>query len=563
MQITLTFDSITNRNAFATQTGYATAETTTVTVAPGLLTMAKAATGFGMAEQTDAVGEQEFVVYAATAAELTGHCTVVESLGDDFYKVTASDYIVLHTALNGNVESSTTSIKLLSVLNSTPVTDVTTPDAQWARIRVVSGFRPFPTTFNRVTTTPLRLPEIIVIDSGINAAHVEFAGVTVENFYKLSSFADYSDEAGHGTAVASAAVCANVGVCNHAKLVNCKVFTANYKPTLLELGEALDAIIARQAADPTTARVVNCSWTTNTSPYLNNKFQTLVNAGVMVVAAAGNTGIDVAGLTPAGLANVITVAASDSDDVAAGFNDFAAADANVVTNAGRFLDFFAPGVAVTIAERAGGYAKMGGSSASAGYTSGVVADLLGLVPTAPQTFEAVIDYLNRISTKGVLLLDPVKFSENQNRLIRLASAPGTLLAGLDYYLGAISSTVPQLNGNIRTHMSIPDFTNSTAFSIVIADPAQNAYAPFITVQSNGDFTVSTPTVAFADATAPLQLVRFNIKATSDVSTSDSPNLIFFHVNPDYTGDVATDISTVLEDLNSQSFTAAWQGYSIK
>jgi hypothetical protein len=70
-------------------------------------------------------------------------------------------------------------------------------------------------------------------------------------------------------------------------------------------------------------------------------------------------------------------------------------------------------------------------------------------------------------------------------------------------------------------------------------------------------------VTFADATVPLQLVRFNIKATSDVSTSDSPNLIFFHVNPDYTGDVATDISTVLEDLNSQSFTAAWYGYSIK
>jgi len=54
MQITLTFDSITNRNAFATKTGYATAETTTVTVAPGLLTMAKAALGFGMAEQVDA-----------------------------------------------------------------------------------------------------------------------------------------------------------------------------------------------------------------------------------------------------------------------------------------------------------------------------------------------------------------------------------------------------------------------------------------------------------------------------------------------------------------------------
>jgi hypothetical protein len=520
-----------------------------------------------MAEQVDAVGEQEFVVYAATAAELTGHCTVVESLGDDFYKVTASDYVVLHTALNGNVESSATNIKLLSVLDSTPVTDVATPDAQWARIRVASGFRPFPTTFSVVTTTPLRLPEIIVIDSGINAAHIEFAGVTVENFYKLPSFADYSDEAGHGTAVASAAVGANVGVCGHAKLVNCKVFTASYKPTLLELGEALDAIIARQAADPTTARVVNCSWTTNTSPYLNNKFQTLVNAGVVVVAAAGNAGIDVAGLTPAGLANVITVAASDSDDVAAGFNDFAAADATIVTNAGRFLDFFAPGVAVTIAARTGGYAKMGGSSASAGYTSGVVAELVGLLPTWPQSFASVIDYLNVESTKGVLLLDPEKFSANQNKIIHLtAGGFNNIDSSQDYYLGAINSTTPTLTGTVRNHITVPDFTSSAVYSIVIPDSAQDAYAPFISVAVSGatagDFTITTPTVAFAEG-APLQLVRFKIRATTDIATSDSPNLIFFHVNPDYTGDVATDISTILEDLNSQSFSAAWFGYCLK
>lgn len=562
MQITLTFDSITNRNAFATQTGYATAETVTVTVAPGLLSMAKVAPGFGMAEQVGATGEQEFVVYAATAAELTGHCTVVESLGDNFYKVTASDYIVLHSALNGNVESSVTSIKLLNVLSGSAVTDITTANAQWARIRIASGFRPFPTTFNRVTTTPLRLPEVIVMDSGINAAHAEFAGVTVEDFYKLSRFADYSDEAGHGTAVASAAVGVNIGVCNHAKLVNCKVFTATYKPTLLELGAALDAIIARQAADPTTARVVNCSWTTNTSPYLNNKFQTLVNAGVVVVAAAGNTGIDVANLTPAGLANVITIAASDIDDVAAGFNDFAAADADITTNSGRFLDFFAPGVGVTLAERAGGYFVVSGTSASAGYASGVVADLVGLVPTWPRTFTSIIDSLSIVSTKGVLLLDPDKFSTNQNRLLHLTSAAGSLLSGLDYYLGAINSTTPQLTGNIRQSMSIPDFTNSKAFSVVIDDSAFSAYEPFISVTSTGDFTITTPTVAFAEG-VPLQLVRFKIRATSDVSTSYSPSLIFFHVNPAYTGDVATDISTVLEDLNSQSFTAAWIAYSIK
>ena len=562
MQITLTFDSITNRNAFATKTGYATAETTTVTVAPGLLTMAKAALGFGMAAQVDATGDQEFVVYAEAVADLTGLCTVVETLGDNFYKVTASDYVALHTALDGKVESTTANIKLLSELFGTPVTDITTSDAQWARIRVASIYRPFPAAFDRVTTTPVRLPEVIVMDSGINAAHAEFAGVTVEDFYKLPSFADYSDEAGHGTAVASAIAGVNLGVCTHVKLVNCKVFTATYRPTLLELGVALDAIIARQSADPTTARVINCSWGTNTSAYLNNKFQTLINAGALVVAAAGNTGIDVAELTPAGLANAITVAASDSDDVAAGFNDFAAADATIVTNEGRFLDFFAPGVSVTTAERTGGYMKVSGSSVSAGFASGVAADLLGLLPTWPQSFSTVIDYLNADATKGVLLLDPDKFTANQNRLVHLLSGSIDSSFTQDYYLGAINATTTELTGNILSHVIVPDFTNSSVYSVVIPDSALAAYSPFIAVSATGDFVVSTPTIAIADG-VPVQLVRFKIRATSDVATVDSPSLIFFHVNPNYSGDVATDISAILEDLNSQSFAEMWASYSLK
>ena len=111
-------------------------------------------------------------------------------------------------------------------------------------------------------------------------------------------------------------------------------------------------------------------------------------------------------------------------------------------------------------------------------------------------------------------------------------------------------------------MIVPDFTNSSVYSVVIPDSALAAYSPFIAVSATGDFVVSTPTIAIADG-VPVQLVRFKIRATSDVATVDSPSLIFFHVNPNYSGDVATDISAILEDLNSQSFAEMWASYSLK
>ena len=568
MQITLTFDSITNRNAFATKTGYATAETTTVTVAPALLTMAKTALGFGMAEQVGAVGDQEFIVQADSVESLAGKCTVVESLGEGFYKVTASDYIVLHTALNGLVESTTVSIKLLSELTSpTIITDATTADAQWARIRVASKHRPFGSAFTTMTTTAQRTPEVIVMDSGITD-HAEFVGVTVENFYKLPSFADYSDEAGHGTAVASAIAGVNVGVCKHVKLVNCKIFTATYKPTLLELGAAMDAILARHSADQDTARVVNMSWNTPKSAFLESKINALCQAGVVVVAAAGNDGIDVANLTPAGMAQVITVAASDVDDVAAGFNDFAAADSAITTNAGRHLDFFAPGVSVTVAYRLGNYIAPSGSSFSAGYASGCVAELLAVVPSWPQSFETIINFLNTDATAGVLLLDPTLFTANQNKIIHLTTGVNDKIYEFDYYLGAFSATSEETIAvtNLADFYDVPYLSGqeTKTFTIVWEDAAvETKYAGYVTIDSaTGAVTIAKPSVTF-DPAVNLQLVRFKVNVATGSISLTTNGFIFFDTNPAFDGDASSEVASALEDLNSQSFFAAWSRACLK
>lgn len=560
MQIQITFSSSANRNAFAAKTGYTAADQTTLAAHASLLGLAKSADGFVSAEQAEA-GANEFIVNTNNIAGLAGVATELENLGNDFYRVSSTDFIALHTA-NPSAEPAVANIKLLSELTGpTIITDPLTATGQWARIRVANKNRPFSSTFATMSTTAQRTPEVIVMDSGI-ANHAEFANVTVENFYKLPSFADYNDDAGHGTAVASAIAGANVGVTTHAKLVNCKIFTASYKPTLLELGAAMDAILARHTADSATARVVNMSWNTTKSAYLESKINALCQAGIIVVAAAGNDGIDVANLTPAGMAQVITVAASDVDDVAAGFNDFAAADATITTNSGRFLDFFAPGVDVTVAYRLGGYIAPNGSSFSAGYASGCVAELLAISPSWPQSFTTIIDFLNEDATTGVLLLDPALFTTEQNKVIHLPTGINNKLYEFDYYLGAFSATSePTISAsNLGEFYPVPFLAGQEArtFTIVWDDPSlQTKYAEFVAIDSaTGAVTITKPTVAL-DSEITLELVKFKVNVATDSVNLTSNGLIFFHTNPTFTGDVTTELTSTLENLNSQSFFAAW------
>jgi hypothetical protein len=564
MQITITFDSATSRNAFATSTGYATADTTTLTAPGSLLGLAKASTGYVSAAQATA-GSNEFIVMSEDPDGLADVCTVIANLGQGFYQVESTDFIALHTAAAGKAEPINAPIKLMSDLSYVSTVDPLSSAGQWARIRVASKFRPFSSEFSTLAVTPVRQPELIVVDSGVNGNHAEFANVTVEDFYKLPRFSTFADETGHGTAITSCAVGANVGLAVNVKVVNCKIFSGGDYPSLLELGAAMDAILARHTADVSIPRVVNMSWNTPKSAYLDAKIDALIQAGMIVVAAAGNDGIDVANLTPAGKANVITVAASDIDDVAAGFNDFAAADSTITTNAGQYLDFFAPGVLVAVARYNGGYGAANGSSFSAGFASGAVAQLMALIPTWPQNFTTMIQLLSDDSTKGVLLLDPDKFSENQNRVIHLFNGVNTNDLAFDYYLGAFTADVPTIEGDMSQILNVPFFDNQTVnYSIIWDDATLGAdYASFVTINNEtGVFAVTKPTVSLP-SDVNFKLITFKIRATTDTIVKDSNNLIFFTVNPAYDGDISTDLASALEDLNSQSFFAAWVAYSLK
>src|SRR5258705_8236471 len=149
---------------------------------------------------------------------------------------------------------------------------------------------------------------IAIIDSGIDAQHKSFAGLSG----KIKANKDFTgenrtdDPYGHGTHVAAIAAGdgtatggAYEGIAPAASLINLRVLNSEGIGTVSGVLAALDWVLANKGAY--NVRVVNMSLGTPAiSSYVDdpicNAVRKLVNAGVVVVAAAGNNGKDANGL---------------------------------------------------------------------------------------------------------------------------------------------------------------------------------------------------------------------------------------------------------------------------
>lgn len=212
---------------------------------------------------------------------------------------------------------------------------------------------------------------VYVVDSGIKMDHPEFEFSTVSNLYSFNS--DFTDYNGHGTAIASL-LCGKTCAISDPIVKSVKIFQSGVNTLRSNLVAAFDAILSDVDANTNKFHVVNLSWSIPRDLYLESKIRLLVDRGVWVVAAAGNSGTTIEDITPACMPEVFTVGAFGTNLEPCNFSNYTGpiVTTNGVVNTGE-LDVWAPGNEIRIATIDGNYATAGGTSLAAAIQSAAIA----------------------------------------------------------------------------------------------------------------------------------------------------------------------------------------------
>jgi len=292
----------------------------------------------------------------------------------------ASDIIVADVPEGETVESFAESLETLPnveyaqpnyvyTLERTTVND-TYVSLQWY-LETINVFDAWDITMGNSSTV------VAVIDTGVDLTHPDLAGQIVSQTDVVAYDGSAQDDDGHGTHVAGiiAAKANNgtgvAGVAPGSKLIAVDVFGNYYNPYtgLTEFGALTSKVIEGiQYAVANGADVINMSLG---GPYYDSAFEDAVddavNAGVVVVGAAGNESTSSAHY-PSDYNSCISVIATNQSDQKADFSNYGAAK-----------DICAPGVSIT-STYPGGYANLNGTSMASPVVAGVAALMLSVDP---------------------------------------------------------------------------------------------------------------------------------------------------------------------------------------
>jgi hypothetical protein len=210
---------------------------------------------------------------------------------------------------------------------------------------------------------------VYVLDTAIRLDHPELAGRADAPFTAVADETPAEECNGHGTHLAGLVAGASVGVAPGATVHAIPALDCAGAGSVSALITALEWVRENHAS-PAVALV---GTTAGLSPTLDEALRALVADGVVVVAPAGNDGVDACERLPAAVAEVITAGAITDDDAIAPFS-----------NHGRCVDVFAPGSEVNSSSSAAGqpYVVASGTSQAAAHVAGAAALFLSGRPAA-------------------------------------------------------------------------------------------------------------------------------------------------------------------------------------
>ncbi|KAK9462337.1 peptidase S8/S53 domain-containing protein, partial [Lipomyces oligophaga] len=215
---------------------------------------------------------------------------------------------------------------------------------------------------------------VYVLDSGIEISHSEFRPAGHRAKWGINLASDHADfdVNGHGTHVAAIIGGKQFGLAKSTHLVAVKMFDKQGRGRLSDLLSAFRWIIQDHDSSKTRHSIINFSGVGKPSQIRNLFIQAALDAGIVVIAAAGNnrgsdactSGFGYFKSLSSTANGLLLVGSSTSTDAIADFS-----------NNGPCVDLFAPGVDIRSAFINGQSKLSSGTSLSAAHVSGVVANL--------------------------------------------------------------------------------------------------------------------------------------------------------------------------------------------
>lgn len=224
--------------------------------------------------------------------------------------------------------------------------------------------------------------QVYVLDSGIQASHVDFGDRVTCGMSTIVDGDACHDGYGHGTHVAGIVGGTQYGVAKQVELISVQVLNANGEGSLSGMLRGLEYVMDQKMASPETPMVINFSLSGSQHYLLDDAVEQAVAANITVIAAAGNYNQPACQYSPAAAQSAITVGATDEQDRLLSFSNY-----------GPCVDLLAPGVNIVSADSRNttGARTETGTSQAAPHVAGVAALYLQVHPTwAPENVRNAI-----------------------------------------------------------------------------------------------------------------------------------------------------------------------------
>ena len=233
---------------------------------------------------------------------------------------------------------------------------VTQSGATWGLDRIDQRARPLSTTFTYTSTgAGVRA---YIIDSGITPSHTQFGGRATVAYDATGG--NGLDCNGHGTHVSGTVGGSIHGVAKGVTLRGVRVGTCGSSLSTGNIVAGIDWVRLNHVKPA----VANMSLGGGFSSSINTATTNLINSGVTVVVAAGNSNSNACNGSPSGVTAAVVVAASTSTDAKASYSSW-----------GSCVDLYAPGSSITSSwyTSSTATASLSGTSMASPHVTGVAA----------------------------------------------------------------------------------------------------------------------------------------------------------------------------------------------